>query len=174
MNYCAVFKTCAAHDFSHASPNILPDIVLCITLAIFGRAGVSAKLQHYRLTSVVGPCDRDVSCLMRLLAGRAPGGSILSGSCRTTLGGTYSGCRSVIGYATSVSTPPLSILVFTCCQPAATGIRIVPSGLDTCLYQMVIASLHVLKSLLTMGYGVARPLPSGQLLLVSSAGGTSV
>ncbi len=63
---------------------------------------------------------------MRLLAGRAPGGSILSGSCRTTLGGTYSGCRSVIGYATSVSTSPPSTLVFSCCQPAATGMRVGP------------------------------------------------
>ncbi len=67
------------------------------------RAGVSAKLQHYRLTLVVGPCDSHVSRLMRLLAGRAPRGSILSGSCHTTLGGSYLGCRSVIGYATSVS-----------------------------------------------------------------------
>ena len=72
------------------------------------RAGVSAKLQHYRLTLVVGPCDSHVSRLMRLLAGRAPRGSILSGSCHTTLGGSYLGCRSVIGYATSVSARVIS------------------------------------------------------------------
>lgn len=69
-------------------------------------AGISGRLQHYRLTAVVGPREGDVSILMRLLADRAPAGSILSGSCRAVLGDTFSGCRSVIGYATSVSNPP--------------------------------------------------------------------
>ena len=68
-------------------------------------AGVSAKLQHYRLTAVVGPSESDLTCLMRLLAGRAASSSILSGSARTVLGDSFLGCRSTIGYATPVSPP---------------------------------------------------------------------
>ena len=66
-------------------------------------AGVSAKLQHYRLTAVVGPSERDLTCLTRLLAGRAASSSILSGSARTVLGDSFLGCRSTVGYATAVS-----------------------------------------------------------------------
>lgn len=98
---------------------------------------MSAKLQHYRLTLVVGPCDGDVSRLMALLAGRAPGGSILSGSCQTSLGGSYLGCRSIIGYATSVSgcclspctllSPECLLLQLVSCKQGSSGMF-----LDTC------------------------------------------